>query len=67
MTAKIQAYAARVKEMSPSRIASNLKSHEALLNSDTWEMLPADLREALEAMGQILRDANTPIDFKQGN
>lgn len=64
MTAQIQAYAARVKEMSPSRIASNLKSHEALLNSDTWEKLPADLRETLEAMGQILRDANTPIELK---
>lgn len=61
MTDQIQAYAARVKEMSPSRIASNLKSHEALKLSPTWERLDQDMRDDLEAMGQLLRDAATPI------
>lgn len=62
MTDQIQAYAARVKEMSPSRIASNLKSHEALLNSEIWEQLSPEMRADLEAMGQILRDASPPTD-----
>jgi len=64
MTDQIQAYAARVKEMSPSRIASNLKSHEALKLSPTWERLDRGMRDELEAMAQLLRDAGTTIELK---
>lgn len=64
MTDQIQAYAARVKEMSLSRIASNLKSHEVLKLSPTWERLGQDMRDDLEAMAQLLRDASTTIELK---
>jgi len=64
MADQIQAYAARVKEMSPSRIVSNLKSHEVLKLSPTWERLDQGMRDDLEAMGQLLRDAGTTIELK---
>lgn len=57
MTDVLEAYADRVKAMSRSQIEATLKSHDKLVGTSRWSRLDQGLRDRLERMAGILREA----------